>query len=131
MNFEGCRLQAYQDQRGIWTIGYGHTAGVTPSEVITQGEANELLANDLRIFEAGVNSAVEHSITPNQFSALVSFAFNVGITAFEDSTLLRLVNDGDYAGAQQQFARWVWAGNVVDLGLQRRRAAEAALFATA
>jgi lysozyme len=129
--FEGCSLKAYRDPVGIWTIGYGHTGtDVREGQAITQQQADDLLARDLARFESGVNGLVSHSISPNQFAALVSFAFNLGMGALQESTLMRLVNAGDYAGAKAQFGRWVNAGGRTLEGLVRRRAAEAKLFST-
>jgi lysozyme len=127
-SFEGCRLQAYQDSGGIWTIGYGHTLGVKPGDVITQAQAEQYLREDLADAEAVLNKAAGVDLTPNQFSALVSFQYNTG--ALVGSTLMRLVNAKDFAGAQAQFGLWVNAGGQKLEGLVRRRAAEAALFGT-
>lgn len=128
-NFEGCRLQSYQDSAGVWTIGWGHTGPeVGPNMTITQAQADAYLAGDLAKFEACVGDMVEVNLTPNQFAALVSFAYNLGCGALHGSTLLRKVNAEDFAGAQQQFGNWVYAGGQVLEGLVRRRAAEAALF---
>lgn len=132
--FEGCVLHAYPDPGtggDPWTIGYGHTGPeVKPGLVITQAQADALLCGDLSGVEQFVNDHVTHSLTPNQFSALVSFTYNVGEGAFEDSTLLRLVNQGNIAAAAQQFARWTYGGGRQLPGLVRRRAAEAQLFLT-
>lgn len=129
--FEGCRLEPYQDSVGVWTIGYGHTgedcyAGCDP---ISQQQADQLLAADLQRFEAGVTHMASQATSQQQFDAMVSFAYNLGETALRGSTLLRLHNAGDYAGAAQQFGRWNHAGGRVLAGLTRRRAAEAAVYA--
>lgn len=133
-NFEGCELTAYPDPGSggdPWTIGFGHTGSdVHPGSSITQTRADELLLQDLAVFERCVNDAVSHSITPNQFAACVSFAYNEGCGAFEGSTLLRLLNAGDVRGAADQFGEWVSADGRVLEGLVRRRAAERALFLT-
>lgn len=131
--FEGLRLEAYQDSVGVWTIGYGHTSMAGPPEVkagmkITEAQAEEILKRDLEKFENGVRDRVSVSLNGNQFSALVSFAFNVGLGAFESSTLRRLLNAGDYEGAANEFPRWVKAGGKTLQGLVRRRNAEQALF---
>ena len=132
-DFEGLELTAYQDSVGVWTIGYGHTAAAGPPEVypgqtITEAEAEEILKRDLRLFEKGVRDLVPVSISSNQFSALVSFSFNVGLGALADSTLLRKLNAGEYQGAASEFPRWVRAGGISLPGLVRRRNAERALF---
>jgi len=126
---EGLKLIAYKCPAGIWTNGYGHTGpDVTPGQVITQVQADALLARDLERFEAGVARLVQVHLSQNQFDALVSFSFNLGLGALQGSTLLRLLNAGDYAGAAAQFPRWNKAGGKELPGLTRRRAAEQALF---
>ncbi|MBW4537814.1 MAG: glycoside hydrolase family protein [Myxacorys chilensis ATA2-1-KO14] len=128
--FEGCELHAYDDGVGVWTIGYGHTSGVAPGMTITQAQAEAFLQDDLEIFESAVQDAVSVSITDAQFSALVCFCYNVGagLDGFGGSTLLRLLNEGNYEGAAEQFLRWNKAGGQPLLGLTRRRKAEQALF---
>ncbi|NJL85752.1 MAG: lysozyme [Leptolyngbyaceae cyanobacterium SM1_1_3] len=127
-SFEGLRLKAYQDAVGIWTIGYGTTQGVTPGMEITQTQAEQLLRRDVNKFEQAVQEALQVSINDNQFSALVSFTYNVGSGAFRSSTLLRLLNQNDIQGAADQFPRWNRAGGRILAGLTRRRDAERALF---
>lgn len=127
--FEGCELTAYDDGGGVWTIGYGHTGGdVYEGLTISQTEAEELLRLDLEKFESYVEDAVEVQLNDNQFSALVCFCFNVGPGGFGDSTLLRLLNEGDYQGAANQFPVWNKVNGEPWLGLTRRRSAEQALF---
>ncbi|NEQ32568.1 MAG: lysozyme [Leptolyngbya sp. SIO4C5] len=127
-SFEGLRLKAYQDAVGIWTIGYGTTQGVTPGMEITQAQAEQLLKRDVNKFERAIQDAVKVTVNDNQFSALVSFTYNVGSGAFRSSTLLRLLNQNDIQGAADQFPRWNRAGGRVLAGLTRRRNAERALF---
>lgn len=127
-NFEGCRLKAYKCPAGIWTIGYGHTAGVKQGQVITPAQAEEFLKQDLKRFETSVRSLVTVAITQNQFDALVSFCYNLGATALKTSTLLKKLNAGDYNSAAEEFDRWVYANGNKLLGLVRRRAAEKELF---
>jgi len=127
--FEGCRLTAYQDQVGVWTIGYGHTGSdVTPGLTITQAQAQALLARDVSRAVACVNNSVLVRLTQEEFDALVDFVFNVGAGAFRGSSLLRYLNAGDLAGAAAQFVLWSHAGGAVNSGLMRRRQAEVALF---
>jgi lysozyme len=126
--FEGCELEAYDDGVGVWTIGYGHTAGVVPGMKITQAEAEELLRQDLAEFESYVTDLVQVDLSSDQFSALVCFCYNTGPEAFGDSTLLKLLNAGDFAGAANQLPRWNKGGGEPMLGLTRRRLAEQALF---
>jgi len=129
--FEGCELTAYDDGGGVWTIGYGHTGDdVYPGLTISQTQAEELLREDLEKFESYVEDAVEVEIDDNQFSALVCFCFNVGpgTEGFGGSTLLKLLNNGDYQGAANQFPVWNKVNGEPWPGLTRRRLVEQALF---
>ena len=127
--FEGCELTAYDDGGGVWTMGYGHTGDdVYPGLTISQTQAEELLRIDLEKFESFVEDAVEAQLNDNQFSALVCFCFNVGPGALGDSTLLRLLNEGNYQGSANQFPVWNKVNGEPWLGLTRRRLAERALF---
>ena len=129
--FEGLRLEPYADAVGVATIGYGHTGDDVSLSMdpITQQVADQLLAADLGRFEDAVNGMVSDQTSQQQFDAMTSFAYNLGETALADSTLLRLHNNGDYAGAAGQFQRWVHAGGRTLPGLVRRRNAEAAVYA--
>lgn len=128
---EGCALTAYQDGGGIWTIGYGHTGNVHEGDTITQDQADALLVADCEPAEDAIDSKVTVPLNTNQYDALGSFTFNIGVENFENSTLLKLLNAGDYQGAADQFGRWVHdaAGNV-EPGLVRRREDEKELFLT-
>lgn len=128
--FEGCSLKAYKCPAGVLTIGYGHTKGVVCNQKITQAEADRLFNEDVKIFENAVNTLVKVPINQNQFDALVSFTFNLGIGAFKNSTLLRLLNQGLYCGASEQFGLWVHVGKIVLHGLVVRREEERKLFLT-
>lgn len=127
-SFEGLRLSAYKDVVGVVTIGYGTTAGVKMGDTITKECAEELLREDVKRFEAQVLRLVKVPLTQGQHDALVSFVYNLGAGNLSNSTLLRLLNAGDYAGAAAQFDRWNKAGGKTLAGLVRRRAAERALF---
>ncbi|MDE7322631.1 MAG: glycoside hydrolase family protein [Lachnospiraceae bacterium] len=126
--FESCRLTAYQDIAGVWTIGYGHTGGVSSGMTISQAQAEAYLKSDLARFEKAVNKYVTVGITQNMFDALVSFTFNLGEGSLANSTLLKKLNAGDVSGAANEFDKWVYASGKVSNGLVRRRAAEKALF---
>lgn len=126
--YEGCRLTAYQDSVGVWTIGVGHTNGVKEGDKITQAQADDFLKQDLAVAEADVGRLVTVDLTQGQFDALVSFTFNLGAGNLSSSTLLARLNAGNYSAAAEQFGRWVFAGNVLQQGLVKRRAAEKALF---
>ncbi len=128
--FEGCRLKAYQDVVGIWTIGYGQTNGVKRGMVWTQKQADDDLLTTLDEFGRGVAQLIHVPIDQNQFDALVSFTYNVGLGNFKTSTLLRKLNANDFVGAHDEFVRWNKAGGKVVLGLTHRREAEAAVFAS-
>lgn len=127
-SFEGLRLSAYKCPAGVWTIGYGTTAGVKPGQSITKERAEELLRDDVKRFEDQVLRLVKVPLTQGQFDALVSFTYNLGAANLGNSTLLRLLNAGDYKGAAAQFDRWTKAGGKELPGLVKRRAAERALF---
>ena len=129
--FEGFRLTAYQDQVGVWTIGYGHTGpDVSPGRMITIAQAQALLAQDISSAAACVNTGVAVKLTQQEFDALVDFVFNLGAGAFKGSTMLRNLNAGNFTSAAAQFDLWDRAGGAVVAGLLRRRQAEAALFDT-
>src|ERR1700678_977661 len=113
-NFEGCRLSAYADQGGVWTIGYGHTGpGVHAGLTITQDQADIFLQSDMARAVACVNKLVTGPIVQCHFDALVDFAFNLGCACLATSTLLRAVNAGDFAGAASEFLRWDHVGGTV------------------
>jgi GH24 family phage-related lysozyme (muramidase) len=127
-SFEGLALTAYRDVVGVLTIGYGTTRGVRAGMRITRDQAEELLKIDLHRFETAVSKLVKVPINDNQFSALVSFSYNVGEGALGSSTLLRLLNQRNYSAAANEFLRWNRAGGRALAGLTRRRKAERSLF---
>jgi len=126
--FEGCRLKAYDDGVGVWTIGYGHTVGVKPGDEITQEQADEWFSEESEQFSNKVQVLVLVEVNQNQFDALVSLAYNIGVGALSRSTLLRKLNAGDYQGAAEQFDVWNRGGGKVMIGLVRRREQERKLF---
>ena len=128
--YEGCRLLAYKCPAGVWTIGYGHTAGVKSGMAITKADAERLLLQDLKRFEEGIEALVKVPLTSNQFSALVSFAFNCGISALRSSTLLKKLNVGDLNGAAREILRWDKVNKKPVEGLTKRRKEEQQLFLT-
>ena len=126
---EGCRLKAYLCPSLIPTIGYGHTTGVKLGDTITQADADRYLLQDIKRFEQAVSTLVKVPINTNQFSALVSFTFNVGVGNFKSSTLLKRLNLRDYKGCSNEFERWVYGSNKKPLeGLKKRRKLEKELF---
>ena len=125
---EGLRLEAYADGGGVWTIGYGHTQGVKPGDVICATKAEMLLEADLQVAEAVVTQLVNVALSDNQFAALVDFVFNEGQGAFAGSTLLKKLNEGGYALVPACLKSWIFDNGRVAGGLVKRRAAEAALW---
>ena len=127
------RCTTYYCPAGKLTIGWGCTEGIRPGEVWTKEQAEAALRRELAKHESAVMRLVSVPLNENQFSALVSFSYNVGSGALAGSTLLKKLNKGDYAGAQKCFLDWNKAtvkGKKVALrGLSIRRAQEAALFA--
>lgn len=120
-HFEGCRLTAYRDSAGVWTIGWGHTGGVTPGQVITQEEADALLREDLDSARESVATALGgRPLGSAATAALLDFTFNLGLFA-----LKQLLAHPDVGN---QIERWVHAGGQVPQGLVKRRAVEAFLF---
>ena len=125
---EGLRLKAYKCPGRVWTIGYGHTAGVRPGMVITEAQAEEYLMADLIAFEKHLNG-LGLALNQNQFDALVSFIYNVGTGNFSSSTLLRKVRANPLDNSiMDEFLRWVYSKGRVLPGLQRRRLAEMKLY---
>lgn len=138
---EGCKLSAYLCPAGKLTIGYGHTGkipaviarsandeAISLNTVITQAQADELFKNDLKRFEKAVNDLVKVPLNQNQFSALVSFTFNLGAGKLSKSTLLKLLNQGKYQEASKEFEKWVFSKGKKLNGLVKRRKEERELF---
>ena len=125
--YEGCRLAAYRCAAGVWTIGYGHTAGVHSGMTITQAQADAYLQQDIAKFEGYVNNPayvpITEQLNQNQFDALVSFAFNLGA-----GNLRKLCKGRTAAQIAQAMTQYCKANGKVLAGLKRRRAAEQALF---
>ena len=127
-HFEGCELTAYKCPAGVWTIGYGHIKGVSEGMTITQEQAEQMLLDELVEYENYINELVSVGLSQNQFDALVSWVYNLGPSNLRSSTLLKVLNSGDYNGVPAQIMRWNKAGGKVLEGLTRRREAEARLF---
>lgn len=130
-NEEGCRLQAYQDTRGVWTIGVGMTTiygrPVRQGDKLTQADADRLFNVAAQVYQNQMLKLVKVPLTENQIMALLSFAYNEGINAFAGSTLLKKLNAKDYQGAAGEFKNWTRAGNNTTL-LAGRRERERRLF---
>ena len=128
--FEGCSLTAYRCSAGVLTIGYGHTKGVKEGDTCTQEQADVWLIDDVKETQALLAHYVNVSVTQNEFIALVSLAFNVGVGALMKSKLLRKLNSGDRDGAAEEFLDFDLANGQRVAGLTRRRKAEHDLFLT-
>lgn len=134
-NWEGFRGQVYPDILGKSTIGYGHLVGISElkkfSKGITREEADRLFEVDLQRYVAAVNKFVNVKLRQNQFDALVSFVYNVGVGNFSRSTLLKALNSGKFSEVPTQLNRWCRGdhGEIIK-GLQNRRAAEIKLWNT-
>ena len=125
--FEGLSLTPYLCPAGWWTIGFGHLVKEDTPKVVTQEEAESYLERDIHGAELAVLRLVR-PLSENQFSALVSFTFNLGSGALQRSTLRAMVNREEYDDAAEQFGLWVYGGGRKLPGLIRRRAAEELLF---
>ncbi|MFW0776978.1 MAG: lysozyme [Rickettsiales bacterium] len=131
--FEGFSATRYLCPGGKLTIGYGHVIREDERDTlhnITKLEAESLLTNDVCVAEDAICRLVNVSINQNQYDALVSFIYNVGVGAFARSTLLRHINNGEFEKAAEQFQRWIYSSGKKLSGLIRRREAEAELFTT-
>ena len=126
--FEGCEYNAYKCAAGVWTIGYGHTAGVKEGDLVTQQEADKILEEDMKEYEGYINDYVTVDLNQNQFDSLVSWVFNLGPNNLKSSSMLKVLNNGAYEDVPAQIKRWNKASGKVLEGLIRRREAEALLF---
>jgi lysozyme len=125
---EGCRLKAYKDSRGIWTIGVGMTMlngrPVKSTDVITQTQADQMFRSTAQYTQdhvlGMVNPIVKPRLTANHITALTSLAYNIGLGGFEGSTVLRKLNTGDFKGAADAFLKWTRAGGDKTALLSRR-----------
>lgn len=129
-HFEGCKLKAYKCPAGVWTIGYGATGpGIVEGVEWTQAQADDRLGQDVERFKVGVlkwsPGLVSH---PKRWDAVASFAYNVGVGAYQKSTMRRLIDAGQWAEAAGEFDKWTKAGGKELPGLVKRRKAERALF---
>lgn len=128
-SFEGFKAKAYKCPAGVWTIGYGHTAGVKPGMTITREQGEAMLRKDLKIYEKHTADALGNAATnQGQWDALVSFCYNAGPGNLKQSSMLRLHKQGKYLAAADAFMKWTKGGGRVLPGLVRRRKAERALY---
>ena len=126
--FEGCELEAYLDSVGIPTIAYGRIKNVRMGDTCTQEQAEQWLEEELPEYEGYIKSMVRVDLKQCQFDALCSWVYNLGPNNLKESTLLRVLNEGDYSSVPAEIKRWNKAGGKVLEGLMRRREAEALLF---
>jgi lysozyme len=126
--FEGCRLTAYQDVRGIWTLGYGHTFMVKPGDTCTQQQADAWLEEDLDEAHHELIQVSPGPFAPGAEDALTSFVFNLGVGNYRNSTLHKYVDAGNWAAVKTELLKWDHSGGQVIAGLLRRREAESALI---
>ena len=128
-HFEGCELEAYKCAAGVWTIGYGYIKGVQEGDKWSADKADFMLFKELEEeYEKYVNDYVNVPLNQCQYDALCSFVYNLGGNALKNSTLLIVLNSGNYEGVPEQIMRWNKAGGRVLAGLVRRRECEAELF---
>jgi lysozyme len=121
---EGYVGKAYQDIVGVWTIGFGTTQGVRPGQTIDPVKALQRKIDDVNKFEGALKQCVKVPLNQNEYDAYISLSYNIGSTAFCNSTLVRKLNQGDYPGACSEILRWNRAGGKVVSGLTNRREAE-------
>jgi lysozyme len=126
--FEGCELEAYKCAAGVWTIGYGHTKDVKEGDSILKEDAESMLVHELQEYCNDVDIAVKVDLKQNEFDALVSWTYNLGLTNLNSSTMLKVLNEGKHNEVPAQMKRWNKASGQVKQGLVRRREAEALMF---
>jgi lysozyme len=126
--FEGCELEAYKCAAGVWTIGYGHTKDVKEGDSILKEDAESMLMHELQEYCNNVDIAVKVDLKQNEFDALVSWTYNLGLTNLNSSTMLKVLNEGKHDEVPAQMKRWNKASGQVKQGLVRRREAEALMF---
>ena len=130
---EALRLKAYQDSKGVWTIGWGHTKGVKPGEEITREQAEQFIRDDFAWVERTLNADLvagrdKPLVTQNEYDALCSLVFKIGSQAYLDSTVRRKIKQGDKMAAARAFKMWVYSEHKFIQGLANRRADEVRLF---
>lgn len=130
---EALRLKAYQDSKGVWTIGWGHTKNVHPGDVITREQAEQFIRDDFAWVERTLNVDLvtgrdKPLVTQNEFDALCSLVFNIGSDAYLESTVRRKIKQGDKMAAARAFKMWVYSDHKFVQGLANRRADETRLF---
>jgi lysozyme len=126
--FEGYRAEAYLDEGGVWTIGYGQTGTVNAGDTTNMLQAEAWLRHHVDAISKCLNSSLDVPVTQGQFDALVDFGYNCGIGALRGSSLWTKLHAGDHAGVVKEFGRWIHVKGEVSEGLVKRRAAEVIWF---
>ncbi len=126
--FEGCETTAYQDSVGVWTIGFGHTKGVEEGQTCSIEDAESMLANEMDEYEGYINNMVKVDLQQHEFDALVAWVYNLGPTNLGESTMLKVLNGGQFDRVPEEMNRWTRAGGKILEGLVRRRQAESLMF---
>ena len=126
--FEGCETTAYQDSVGVWTIGFGHTKGVEEGQTCSIEDAESMLADEMDEYEGYINNMVKVELQQHEFDALVAWVYNLGPTNLGESTMLKVLNGGQFDRVPDEMNRWTRAGGEILKGLVRRRQAESLMF---
>jgi|TARA_R100000152_G_C6771189_1_gene197632 lysozyme len=126
--FEGCETTAYQDSVGVWTIGFGHTKGVEEGQTCSIEDAESMLADEMDEYEGYINNMVKVDLQQHEFDALVAWVYNLGPTNLGESTMLKVLNGGQFDRVPDEMNRWTRAGGEILEGLVRRRQAESLMF---
>ena len=126
--FEGCETTAYQDSVGVWTIGFGHTKGVEEGQTCSIEDAASMLADEMDEYEGYINNMVKVDLQQHEFDALVAWVYNLGPTNLGESTMLKVLNGGQFDRVPDEMNRWTRAGGEILEGLVRRRQAESLMF---
>ena len=126
--FEGCETTAYQDSVGVWTIGFGHTKGVEEGQTCSVEDAESMLADEMDEYEGYINNMVKVDLQQHEFDALVAWVYNLGPTNLGESTMLKVLNGGQFDRVPDEMNRWTRAGGEILEGLVRRRQAESLMF---
>ena len=126
--FEGCETTAYQDSVGVWTIGFGHTKGVEEGQTCSIEDAESMLADEMDEYEGYINNMVKVDLQQHEFDSLVAWVYNLGPTNLSESTMLKVLNGGQFDRVPDEMNRWTRAGGEILEGLVRRRQAESLMF---
>ena len=130
-HFEGFKAVAYLCPANVWTIGYGRTKNVKDGDITSMPQATRDLEEELVEFGEQVHRVVDVELSQNEFDALTSWTYNLGVGNLQSSTLLKKLNSGDKNSVPSEMVRWNKAAGKVLAGLTRRREAEAKLWAKA